>query len=573
MIINIIIHIFIFSLFFLVPIGFGIFLKKIILDNYEFGVGEYGVFGFLLIFFLSQLVHIFFPINLFISSILILFGISYFVLNFSKIRNELFLFLKSYGLIFVFALIASITINLHDDVYLYQLPKLNYLQQSKLVFGIINLNDFLGFNVGFYEIMAIFQIPFFQNQFTYILPVIFLIYFIFFLRKNLFETSHSLIKIFIYIVLFILLLRFSRSKEYGADIPVLCSMFMAQIYVLKYFFSREISLIYKSILIIPFSIFLKVYAIFSVLLFIIFISYEKRIDFLFKEKRLLMFICFFTIITLGKNVAQTGCVFYPTPITCLTQNSAKWSIGKDLSKQRSEYLEASTKGLKAHIRNNNYQYIEPAKFLKKYKYSYFKNILKDSDFERMSVVFGIIILVFFQTIRKNNESIKINSYKNQAPIILVSSALFLLWLTMIPHLRYGGYNYITFFIFTFLSYFNLFKYFNLKNLNIILVICCIYFLTKNLNRIKKEYLLNSNNYPVINFKKFKFLENKINDISIKTPLESLYCGNISFLCSSSVNMIKNIYFKGSYLFIEPNNNGIKTFFDETEKSEAYILNK
>lgn len=570
---NFFLHISIFFIFLIIPVGYGLFFKRLIFKKDKFNLGEVGIFGFLIIFLISQLIQIFFPLNILISCTFMFLGFCLFLIFFKKILKEINLFLKSYSVIICLTMLVSVTSNLHDDVYLYQLPKINYLQQSKLVFGVINLNDFLGFNVGFYDIMAIFQLPVYGNSFVYILPVIFLFYFILILRNFLFFSSNNILKIFLYIIFFTILLRFSRSKEYGADISVLCTMFLSQLYVLKYSFQKNKILISKLILTIPFSIFLKVYAIFNVFLFFIILILGKSLSIFFNNKKVIIFSLFLVTLTFSKNIAQTGCIFYPQQYTCFSQKTLEWSIGKDLSKERAEYLEASTKGLKAHIRNNNYEYIKPSEFLEIYKYNYFKNIVRDKDFERTLVVLSILLISVLISLKGNKKLENNTINKNNLILLIISFLMFFLWFIKIPHLRYGGYNYLIFFVFNLFCFLNLYKYFNKKNFNIFLILCCCFFVIKNFKRISKEISEGEEHYPLPIFKEFKFKESKKNNFLIKYPVDSLYCGNIKFLCTSSLNMIDNIYLKFSYLAIKADNKGIKEFFDQTEKSEAYILNK
>ena len=63
-------------------------------------------------------------------------------------------------LVFILFYISSLTINLHDDHLSYQLPYIKYKQEYKIIFGLVSLNDFLAYNHGFYDTMALFKVPF-----------------------------------------------------------------------------------------------------------------------------------------------------------------------------------------------------------------------------------------------------------------------------------------------------------------------------------------------------------------------------------------------------------------------------
>ena len=93
-------------------------------------------------------------------------------------------------IVYFLCFLTSITSNLHDDWSLYQLPIIKSMQEFKIVFGLISLNDYFGQGHSFYELMSIFQLPIFANTAIYLLPIIFLMSFIFFLfsEKKKYQT-------------------------------------------------------------------------------------------------------------------------------------------------------------------------------------------------------------------------------------------------------------------------------------------------------------------------------------------------------------------------------------------------
>ena len=132
----------------------------------------------------------------------------------------------------------SITNNHHDDLYIFQLPIINYMQNYKIVFGLINLNDFIGQGHSFYEIMSLFKIPIYENRAYFLLPIIFLNFFVIFLFESLKNENNKLIKYFIYFIIVLLIIRFNRSKEYGTDLPILCLLFYIQINLFSFINSK-----------------------------------------------------------------------------------------------------------------------------------------------------------------------------------------------------------------------------------------------------------------------------------------------------------------------------------------------
>ena len=58
----------------------------------------------------------------------------------------------------------------------------------------------------------------------------------------------------------LIFLRFSRSKEFGTDLPVICLLFIIQIYILNFIKKPNTELIVKSCILFIFAVFLKIYA-------------------------------------------------------------------------------------------------------------------------------------------------------------------------------------------------------------------------------------------------------------------------------------------------------------------------
>ena len=172
---NILIQLFFFITFSLSITGYGFLLKdKLLKINFNFG--ETGILGFFTLYVISVLINFFIPINIYLSLGILFFGLILFLNNVKNIfiTKKLFFLLT-----FILSFISSLTINLHDDHLLYQLPYIEYKQEFKIIFGLVFLNDFLAYSHGFYDIMALFKVPFYENRLVFIIPVIFFMFFIF----------------------------------------------------------------------------------------------------------------------------------------------------------------------------------------------------------------------------------------------------------------------------------------------------------------------------------------------------------------------------------------------------------
>ncbi len=519
--------------------GFGLIFNNYIFKH-KSNIGEIGLYGFILIYFIVFIIHFFLPINIFINYFLLTIGL----LCFFKIKNNLFntiLINKKYLLIFILFYLSSLTVNLHDDVRLYQLPYINLVQQHKIIFGLVNINDFYVYSHGLYDIMAIFRIPFYENRFIFLIPIIFLIYFIFSIF-NYFQNvdEKKIIITYIFLIFSLFLIKFYRSKEFGTDLPVIALIFLSQIYFLKLFNKFNNALFGKLIIFSLFAFFLKIYS-FLIIIFIIFFMTEiKKIYLFFKKNYILSFFIFiFTIISFAKTFIVSGCFIYPEPKTCVSTTYYKWSYGKELTEYRKNFLTAGSKGWRQYLRLNDYNdLISPEDYLKKNRIKYLYYVSKDNDIERiilpivLSILFFSIFFIFYKK-KENFETV---------PFVLIipSTIIFILWLFLFPVSKYGGYAYVYFFSFLFCYWqFNSFKL-SQKFLNYTLILLIIFFNYKSLNRIHEEITLidkhkldpnfNNSDFPIPIFKKIDFTPNKINKIHVNISSDEFECSNIKPIC-------------------------------------------
>lgn len=547
----------IFISFSLSIVGYGYHFKKYLTNENNFEIGESGIFGFVFLYLVAVTIHFFFSLNQVTTITILIIGIFLSIKIHRKIQEyfnkNLFICL----LIVFLSLILAATNNLHDDVYLYQLPYVNYLQSEKIIFGLSSLNDFAAYSHGLYDIMSLFKVPIFKNQTIFLIPVIFVMFFLFILNDNL-KVNKNYLRVFTYIILFLFLFKFTRSKQFGTDVPVICLLFLIQIYILNYIKSENKNYFFKSVIIFIFAVFLKIYAIFSVFYLLFFlIKFKENILIFFKNRNLVFFICFICLITFSKNVIHTGCLMYPVTSTCLEKENANWSVGKKAIELRKVSLEAATKGIRIYIRNQDHKkIITPEEYLDKFKYTYHLNVIKDPDFERFLVLVSIFLILCLTSVV--NFFIKKNDYlieeKFDKKILYLSFFPFLAWIIYIPHIRYGGYSYIAFFLYLLFLELNLFKYLTKKNLNILLILGLFFIFSKNYLRIKDEYYLKKfsiNNYPLPEYKIFNFSSKKINNLELNISNHWQLCGEIPFPCLvktnfDSINQIKSVF---GYYFI------------------------
>ena len=525
------------------------------------GFGEFGILGFLILYFVILVVHFFSSINDYFIYCTYFILVFYFLFNFKSWLNELKISSYKFGIIFLIFILLSITNNHHDDLYIFQLPIINYMQNFKIVFGLINLNDFIGQGHSFYEIMSLFKVPIYENRAYFLLPVIFLNFFVIYLFEKLKEEKNYLIKYFIYFIIILLIVRFSRSKEYGTDIPILCLLFYIQLNFLSFLNTKNFQFFLKSILASIFCIILKLYGITSLIYLLAFIPILKKDIFkIFEKKRILIFLISILILTIIKNFIVSGCLFYPISKTCFDKENISWAVSKEVAQQRNEFYNAQVKGWRAYTKNiNEGEFINAKDYLDSNTVEKIKGLLSDKDFEK--ILIGLILPILFILVSIfYKEKIKINFSSNILIMLLLFVPL-LIWLILFPQSRYGYFSYISIIIF-YIS-FNYLKVgkFNKRIVVTSFSILLFFLVTKNVSRIKNEISSNIygyDNYPIKKFRSDDYTVNYIDNIKFNVPLNSfMECSDIPMFCMSNINMINTVRIKKNYYFLKGNSEAMK----------------
>ena len=573
------IHSFYYILFSLILVSLGLFFKNFFFKNADLTIGEIGIYGVIFLYFIILVYHFFLPISAYFILIVWILAL----LNLFFYTKELKFLIKKnnyFIILFILFLIISLSSSTHDDINLYQFQIINYMQNFKIIFGISSLNDYLGYGHSFYEVMSFFHVPIYKNNFVFLIPVIFAFFFIEILFQKISKNNIQIIHFFIGVILTFFFLKFTRSKEYGTDIVVFSCLSLIQIYFLEFLLNEKKNIYIKKIFIIfSFSIFCKLYSALSIFYLIFPLIFLLK-D-LIKQKKnyflitFLFFFCFFGVI---KNIINTGCIFYPIGQTCFDQKVLPWSVSSKIAEKRNTFLSASSKGLKAYIRSTDGTKKVTAKdYLEISKYNYPKYLTKDPDFERFLILIGVILLsfliLFFEKNENKEKSLKLLDLKSSKYKLLIFISLIPVigWFMYIPHLRYGGYNYITFFCILVLYSFFYNKNLKIKKLNFLIILSLLFCFGKNIKRIHNEIKKNEE-FPKIVFDKIIHDQIYINNFKIHYPKNSLYCGNISHICASKKNMLHKMYQKYGYIILIPDRRALSDFISDTENFENYLLN-
>lgn len=533
-------------------LGYGIILSKILFNKSSYSLHEDGFLGIAFLFIIVNLLHFIFPITELISIFIVLIGLSFFILNI--LRKNIKLNLK-FLLSFLIFYILSITNNFHDDAYWYQIPYINYYQNYKIIYGINNFNFFYYGN-SLYEIMSLFNLPNLYKSSLYIIPTS-IIFFIFFFILEELDNKKNLKIFFIYLIFlsFMVLYRYTRSKEYGADLITMTYMFLVVYYFSKYLFLNNDENYYRTFIFFIFSIFSKVYSVFIIFfpVYLILFRFNDSKKF-FKNKKIIIFFVLLITVPTIKNFIHSSCLYYPIKYTCIKTD---WYMGDTNIKNLENFGSAISKGYKNYIYENKNLNKTPEEFLKNYRFNY-KYLFKDKDIERILILLIILFVSFFIYFKKS----KLNNTRdlNSKIILFLSSLTFFFWITFLPQSRYGGNIVVLIFlgsIFNFiLPSFN-FKINNFGKIFFIISLCFLIF--KNFIRINNE--INSvahsyKTYPFDDLNLYKFDTKKINNLEIVVSKEELYCVNHNSLCTvkSIFKAIEDIRIKNNSLVIVSNYN-------------------
>lgn len=573
--------------------GYGlIFTNYFIKDNKD-NIGLIGILGFFILFSISIFIHFFINLSQFLNFILLLTGFIIGILNiklFQNIKEFKFHFI-AISVIFVLSAFSSIT---YADYEWYHLPYVNYLNNFKIIFGLVNISNNYAYGHGWLDILGMFNLPIIGTKGLTALPIIFYFYFIIFFLHEYYKSKIIYLKIISIFIILVSILIFNRLKDFGADIQPTFTLFILIFFIIKFFLYNNDKNILKFIILFFFySCILRIGSIIILPVFLIFFtlnikSYYQEI--LFKNIKLYIFLILFFILFLSKNFITTGCFFYPIPFTCFDNNSIVWASPSENVKERYEFLSAISKrwqfySIKEGGLENRYQYYDqilnktimsPAEYNSK-KIFWIKYFLYDHDYKRFINIF-ILILIFSSAIfyisKKNNNN---NFYNNQArlgiKLILLGIFLSILfWFFSSPQMRYGGYSVISsFFIIISAGYLGNYNIESkkLSNFsNIFLSIALIFFAFKNVNSSISDLINNRfTNFPWPNIsnkiENVDYYSKNYNNIKINfitkndnsNPGSPRICGNLSMPCLSAGReiCISELNTKNKYIFIKNNN--------------------
>ena len=504
-------------------------------------------FGIIVISFMVTVLHFFLKINLFVSSFIFLLGMIFFLKNINFENLKLFEKKKIIYLVIVLSFIPMfISQKYHEDFGYYHLPYALALLEEKIVFGFANIDKSYVYNSIWLNLNSIFFLN--NKNFDFLtLPsfLLFVIFIIFSINQLTNEKNIKNSDYYLLVILFYFILKFTRISEFGVDLPAIIFSILSIYYFIKFFELKEISekkkVFYFNLAFSVFSILIKFSTVpIIILTFYLYFKNFKEFKFYILDYKFLfiylLFISFFS-----QQFIYTGCIFFPTNLTCF--NMSWFNLDYiDLSKQ-------------LELINKSYSEAEQTYLPQEYlqNFNWFPFWIKRNYVEILehftTIILPTLTFIFFSRKRRLNEY----RFKEKKIIYFFLIINLFFWLNFSPVYRFGVHLFVTL-SFVILLSFLISREFSKKNFIIFISIFLIFSFSKNILRIQKQddlfvgiqkienfYLLNkdlNNEYKKIYYPDIE--NNK------KNGWQGRLCWNTPFICSYNSLDVKE---KNGYLII------------------------
>jgi len=465
-------------------LGFGLLIASLLCDKQDIQshLNEICIMGFCLILPLAQITNFFFPINdyfFYITYLIALANIYFHRGQLTSLKKWIFKLI----IIFIIFLPFKYVLKGNEDLY-YHLPKVDFLNQFKIIFGIANINPSLSFTNGWAHISSVFNFLNGGDKNLYLSSYVFYILIILTLYDYIKTSFSNIVKIFFSILILFIIIKFNRLQEFGNDYQSMLLILLTLGLFLKYFFDSDKNkeIINKIIFFSFFAFMFRIYAIFIIPMFAILLK-ERWILLTIINKKIVAIILVTLISTSLTSFANSGCFFMPIEKSCIDKSKISWSYHNNI------------KDLNLHLKSFNTSYSQYKKENKDAlsredwikNFNWLKYHISSERFLKPLVKTLTIILIIF-VIFAFKYRFKIEKLNSEKILFLsLSSLSLLLWLFVTPLFRAGGFSYVSFFIISFLVLiFNFKKNFESKDLRFLLSIFLILVSLININRLNKE---------------------------------------------------------------------------------------
>lgn len=469
-------------------LGWGLLLSNCFYKNEEIknNLSEISIYGFCLILPLTQFINFFYPISTSIFFITFFFSALIIFRFKNSIKINFFKWIAKLAVFFVLLMPLKYVIKGNEDLY-YHLPKVELINQFKIILGIAHFDSSLSFTNGWAHISS--AINFFNGseKNLYITTFVFFVLSLVTFYNYLVKEKTKKLKMIILIILSFLIIKFYRIQEFGNDYQAIILLLFSQVLIFKFYLQKENTkyLINKIIFYAFFAFMFRIYAIFIIPTLLVLLKNKTNIINLIDKKLIIFFFTTFSL-TLITSYLNSGCLFMPLKQTCLNKNSTSWTYINKIE------------NLNTRLKSFNTSYFSYKKEVPKpvteqewvKKYTWFKYHVTSERFVLPIIKSSLIILVLFFLIVFviNRKNVTMRSL-NKPDFFFISLVLssFLFWLLNTPLLRAGGYSFLTFlFIVILFLKFDFNEIVNKKKINIFLISILSISILLNVNRIYKE---------------------------------------------------------------------------------------
>ena len=376
--------------------------------------------------------------------------------------------------------------------------------------------------------------------------LIYLSFILFSYHQIISKNEKTISDYFLLTAVFYFILKFTRISEFGVDLPATIFSVLSIYYFIKF---SEIDLkkerkeyFFLTLIFSVFAILIKLSAIPVILLSLfLYFKYFKVLKFEILKLKFL-FIYFLFIAFFIQQFIFTGCIFFPSNLTCL---NVSWFNEENIN--LSKQLELINKSYSSVGEN----VITPKEYLKNFNwFSYwFKRNYIEILEHLLTITIPVILFVLFQKKKTDNKLVLNNKYGLY--FFLILGLLF--WLNFSPVYRFAIYLFLTLIFVLFVG--SLISRVFSKKVFIVFIITFVSFnCLKNIMRLTKvdevflgvlkienKYILNDNSNNQL--RKIYQPDTKKN---LKNGWQGRLCWNTPFICSYNKLVLKK---KNGYLII------------------------
>ena len=394
------------------------------------------IYGLIVLSFLAISFNFFYPLNIYVNSIILLL----FLIIFIKYRKYYFNF-KFLKFIIILSFLITILITesnvYRPDAGLYHLPFIGILNSEKIIIGLSNLHFRFGHTSIMQYLSAISNNLIFNNNglvFSQaILAGAVTINFvdqIYKYNKNKIYNFHFFYLLFVFIYIFY---KMNRYSEYGNDAPAHFLVFFLISEIILFKDKIKQSEFINHLILTLFIIQSKSTLIVVVLLNLINLK-KINLKNVVKEKKFFFLMSFF-VIWIVKNMLISGCAIYPLKFTCL-----KNLIWVDINKIENVSIQSEvwTKGWsnlkkedKDKFKKKPEDYLKNFSWLNTWSEKHLKHILR----LQIPYIFFCIIILFLIKFKSKTKNLKIE--RDYYFLIIALLICSFIWFIKAPLYRYG----------------------------------------------------------------------------------------------------------------------------------------